>query len=78
MFRISKLIHVDGLISSSGHTGGYKSGGGSGGSILIETMNITGHGEVSANGGNGYSYCGGGAGGRIAIHVDFQNNYGGK
>lgn len=78
VLRTSKLLHLDGLISSSGlgATSSY-SGGGSGGSILIETMNMTGHGEVSVNGGNGNVNGGGGAGGRIGVHVDFQNNYGG-
>jgi len=78
LLRASKLLHLDGLISASGLSGTSNSGGGSGGSILIETMNMTGHGEISANGGNGALYnSGGGSGGRIAIHVDFQNNYGG-
>ena len=78
---VSKNLHLDGLITAKGENGktsGY-SGGGSGGSILIETVNMTGHGEVNVNGGSGYaSYGGGGSGGRIGIHVSFQNNFGGN
>lgn len=78
LLRASKLLHLDGLISASGLSGASNSGGGSGGSILIKTMNMTGHGEISVNGGEGPQYySGGGSGGRIAVHVDFQNNYGG-
>ena len=77
---VSNNLHLDGLISAKGKNGkGSYSGGGSGGSILIETMNITGHGEVNVNGGSGHAnFGGGGSGGRIGIHVDFQNNFGGK
>ncbi|XP_019646039.1 PREDICTED: uncharacterized protein LOC109486623 [Branchiostoma belcheri] len=53
-------------------------GGGSGGSVLIEATNMTGHGEVNVNGGDGNQKGGGGAGGRIGIHIRHQNNYGGK
>ena len=52
-------------------------GGGSGGSVLVETTNVTGHGEINVNGGDGHSNGGAGAGGRIGVHVDFQNNFGG-
>ena len=78
LLRTSKLLHLDGLISASGHSATSLSGGGSGGSVLIETTNMTGHGDVAANGGNGNLDGGGGAGGRIGVHVDFRNNYGGK
>ncbi|KAK3755992.1 hypothetical protein QZH41_003345 [Actinostola sp. cb2023] len=77
LLRTSKLLHLDGLISASGHSATSLSGGGSGGSVLIETTNMTGHGDVAANGGNGNLDGGGGAGGRIGVHVDFRNNYGG-
>ena len=45
--------------------------------MLVETTNITGHGDINVNGGDAQSNGGGGAGGRIGIHVDFQNNFGG-
>lgn len=76
-WQVGKLIHLDGLISSKGQTGSSTSGGGSGGSVLVETTNITGHGEINVNGGDSQSNGGAGAGGRIGIHVDFQNNFGG-
>ena len=76
-WQVGKHIHLDGLISSKGQGATSNSGGGSGGSVLVETTNITGHGEINVNGGDGQSNGGGGAGGRIGIHVDFQNNFGG-
>ena len=76
-WKVGKLVHLDGLLSSKGESGSSNGGGGSGGSVLIETTNMTGHGEINVNGGDGQSNAGGGAGGRIGIHVDFQNNFGG-
>lgn len=76
---ISKLLHLDGLITARGQDAlGSYGGGGSGGSILVDVMNITGHGEINVNGGAGKTSGGGGSGGRIGIHVNFQNNYGGR
>lgn len=76
-WQVGKHIHLDGLISSKGTSGSGYSGAGSGGSVLVETTNITGHGEINVNGGDSSSLGGAGAGGRIGIHVNFQNNYGG-
>ena len=45
-------------------------GGGSGGSIVITTGELTGHGEITANGGKGTGSGGGGAGGRICIEMN--------
>ena len=58
-------------------SGNHQSGGGSGGTVLIEAFNMSGHGEINVNGGNGKSRGGSGSGGRIGIHVDFKNKYGG-
>lgn len=77
---ISDTLTLDGIISANGATGSgdfEASGGGSGGSIWIETNSLTGAGTVSANGGNGgstrlgnaYGRGGGGGGGRIAIYA---------
>ena len=77
-WQIGKHLHLDGLITSKGNSGSGTGGGGSGGSVLIETTNMTGHGEINVNGGNSQSSGGAGAGGRIGVHVDFQNNFGGK
>ena len=71
-------LHLDGLITAKGTTNSPQAGGGSGGSILIEALNMSGHGEINVNGGNGISGGSGGAAGRIGIHVDFKNKYGGK
>ena len=49
---------------------GDDSGGGSGGTIVINTPVLEGHGEITANGGKGTGQGGGGAGGRIFIEVD--------
>ena len=65
------------MITARGSKGALQSGGGSGGSILIEAFNMSGHGEANVNGGDGLSGGGGGSGGRIGIHVDFANKYGG-
>ena len=70
-------LHLDGLITAQGQSGKSQSGGGSGGTVLIEALNMSGHGEINVNGGNGISGGGGGSGGRIGIHVDFKNKYGG-
>jgi hypothetical protein len=51
---------------------GVNAGGGSGGSVWIETMNMTGHGEIRTHGGNGTGLGGGGAGGRVSIHCQFR------
>lgn len=65
---VSNTLSVNGVISTNGGSGCARAGGGSGGSVLIQTATLTGAGTVRANGGadNG---CGGGsgAGGRIAI-----------
>ena len=76
-WQVGKHLHLDGLISSQGKSGSGHSGGGSGGSVLVETTNITGHGEINVNGGGSSNHGGAGAGGRIGVHVDFQNNFGG-
>lgn len=75
---VGKLVHINGYISASSQNSPSKNaGGGSGGSVLIEATNLTGHGEIHANGGEGLNGGAGGAGGRIGIHIRYQNNYGG-
>jgi hypothetical protein len=71
------------IMASNGGDGDYgvdpggnvAAGGGSGGSIWINTKNLKGSGVISANGGNGANTIdgdsaggGGGGGGRIAIY----------
>ncbi len=74
---VAGAIYLNGPISANGGNGGISnnrgSGGGAGGSIWIDTNEITGSSPVSANGGNGsastyYGDSGGGAGGRIALY----------
>ena len=73
---VSGELTLNGEITSNGLAGsGYKppmgtargAGGGSGGSIRIETNLLSGTGLISANGGSGSYYAGGGSGGRIAL-----------
>jgi hypothetical protein len=62
---------LDGGVSANGQnyqTISFNPGGGSGGSVWINTDGIfSGSGIISAGGGNGYSSSGGGGGGRIYI-----------
>ncbi|MDD2889696.1 MAG: DUF4434 domain-containing protein [bacterium] len=68
-------LNVAGIIRSNGKDGtgsdGKVAGGGSGGSILIQTNRLSGTGTISSKGGNGANGStpdgGGGAGGRIQI-----------
>ena len=67
-------IMVDGVISSDGESllrdrcnAVNGSGAGSGGSVQIYSMGISGSGTVSANGGDAFNYCGEGGGGRIMV-----------
>ena len=61
---------IDGRVSADGTDGQGDSGGGAGGSILIEVTNqgpFGGAGLITANGGRGAGSGGGGAGGRITV-----------
>ena len=76
---VAGLIEVDGLLAAYGNPGaGTDAGGGSGGSILIRTTNITGHGVMSVKGGEGQGRGGGGSGGRIGVHCRWRYQYGGR
>ncbi len=78
-WTVGHLIELNGLLSAKGLNGsGTDSGGGSGGSVLIRTTDMTGHGEISVPGGDGQGQGGGGAGGRIGIHCRWRYTYGGK
>ena len=77
---VSDLLRVDGYVSANGMdglAGDRGCGGGSGGSIWIETDVLTGTGNISATGGDGSgtwpsgdARAGGGSGGRIAVDYD--------
>ncbi|XP_078490825.1 uncharacterized protein LOC144746995 isoform X2 [Ciona intestinalis] len=79
-WKVGKLLELNGILRASGGNAlGPNAGGGSGGSILIETTNVTGHGEINVRGGLGGSGSGyGGAGGRIAVKCRWRYQYGGK
>ena len=75
---VSDTLVLDGLLSSNGGAGvkhpsySFSSGGGSGGSIWVESSQISGSGSMTARGGSATSTSymgGGGSGGRIAVHT---------
>lgn len=70
-------IDIDGLVTAAGHTSKRSGGGGSGGSIWLQTKTLTGGGTVRTSGGSGLGNGGGGAGGRIAVEF-FNNTYHGN
>lgn len=76
---VGQRLQINGLLSSKGTDGeGIDAGGGSGGSILITTTNMTGHGEISVPGGSGTGSGSAGSGGRVGIHCRWRYKYGGK
>lgn len=83
---VTETLTLDGTISANGDDGGYKpggyflsGGGGSGGSIWIETATLTGQetGLIQANGGSAPvdsdGTSGGGSGGRITIDYGYSS-----
>lgn len=79
LWKVGQELELDGLVTLRGRNGsGLNAGGGSGGSILIETTNITGYGEINVQGGDcSGPNSSGGSGGRIAVHVRFRHKYAG-
>jgi hypothetical protein len=69
--NVAGLLTLDGFIHCNAAGGNQQSGGGSGGSIWIETDTMTGFGTISVLGGHGGTSSsepgGGGGGGRIAL-----------
>lgn len=69
------IVHIEaimslennGIISADGGVSTVSCGGGSGGSILIETDSLLGSGIIRAVGGNGNGMGGGGGGGRASV-----------
>ncbi|MBK7317717.1 DUF6531 domain-containing protein [Candidatus Villigracilis affinis] len=70
---VGDTANINGVISADGVVGAGNSGGGSGGSIIIEADTLLGTGSIHANGGpqNG---GGNGAGGRVAIYATTSNH----
>ena len=65
---------IDGDLLADASPGGTYSGGGSGGSILLQTNIFEGYGTVSVTGGAGAT---GGSGGRIAVYTKAANHFSG-
>ena len=78
--RIGRQINISGLLTVAGGDtdSGANAGGGSGGTILVEAYNVTGHGTLDASGGAGSGAGGAGSGSRIGMHITFNNHFGGK
>jgi len=76
---VNGALTLNGSISANGNDAFIDgSGGGSGGSIWITTLNLSGNGSLTANGGAGESMeGGGGGGGRIAIYAS-NNSFSGS
>lgn len=60
--NVHDSIRIDGLIHANAQPGEMRSGGGSGGSIMINTRHIWGYGYVQVHGGSAEQLAGGGAG----------------
>ena len=67
--KIATSLLVDGKVTTDGSDGDSTSGGGSGGTIYIQSQDLEGHGLYTSVGGSGV--CGG-SGGRIAFWLDTQ------
>ena len=77
--NITYAAHIDGTVTVDGATAtSGNSGGGSGGSVLLEAENFSGHGTISSQGGKGSGTGSGGSGGRIAVHVAWRREYQGN
>ena len=77
--RVGSQFINDGTMSADGEAATSDGGGGSGGSILVETYDIEGYGEFSSIGGYGSGIRAGGSGGLIAIlsisKILFEGDY---
>lgn len=75
---ITNKLYVDGVITADGASAasGSESGGGAGGSILLNAETFEGHGTLSVVGGNGHgTRGGGGSGGRISVVLKKKIQY---
>ena len=77
-FNVGNTMHVDGRIDTYGGDASGTGAGGSGGSILVQAYNFSGHGILDASGGDGSGSGCGGSGGRIAVLIEAHNSYGGE
>lgn len=75
---VTGTLTVNGDIQSNGGASpstANGAGGGSGGSIHINTGVLAGSATITANGGNGYLSGGGGGGGRVAVYYDSLSGF---
>jgi hypothetical protein len=70
-------LALNGNISAMGGDGSFESGGGAGGSIVINTMEMSGVGTISASGGKGGNsdIPGGGGGGGLIMIFNNEDSY---
>jgi hypothetical protein len=70
LLEVGGTLQIDGRITADGgNSPGYRSGGGSGGSISLKANVLAGTGKILARGGHGDpGQGGGGSGGRIALN----------
>lgn len=71
-------IYLDGTIQANGNNAPSNSnaGGGSGGSILINSGRFSGHGKIAVDGGKGDgANSGGGSAGRIAVYTSSRSKF---
>ena len=76
IIRTKGVFQLDGTLQANGfssNVSGY--GGGSAGSIFVDTRSFTGLGKISANGGDGMVTGSGGGGGCIAVHSKDHSKY---
>ncbi|KAL5010959.1 hypothetical protein ScPMuIL_013264 [Solemya velum] len=70
--QVDLALRLDGSLFADGSDGGSYAGGGSGGSILLTTATIAGHGLFSSVGGAGGT---GGSGGRVTLLIKNDVNF---
>jgi hypothetical protein len=72
-FNVSGTLTNNGIISANGAAiVGYQAGGGSGGTVYVKTVGLSGSGAFTANGGLGGEA--GGGGGRVAVYYDASSS----
>ena len=75
LLDVKEKFTLYGSVSANGAD--HSSGGASGGSVLLHTRTLSGHGEIASNGGAGLG-ASGGSGGRIALYVTDKSSFTGR
>lgn len=71
---VSGTLTINGTISANGGVSGAEVGGGSGGSVWVDSSTLSGSGSISADGGYGANRGSSGGGGRIAIYYNTDSS----